>query len=425
MNEGVIPWGKMGARVNLSSWQQPIATTQRQARSRLALATATLAALLTLTSACQPMAELPLDALTPLEQEIIGGTPSGAGDYPSTGVILAVGIMGQYGIGSMLCTGTLIAPDVVLTAGHCTENPFVGYTDEYEFYFSFTTDVAYFGQDTLDLPPQTRAVRAAIPHTDWDMDVLSSFTGGLANFKDIALMVLDGEFSGVTPAMLLEDDDGASLAPGTSVEIAGYGQRDADDPNSFGIKYHATTHINEVGSSEMQIGDSPPADPQKCHGDSGGPTFLNIDDGKDPSFRLIGVTSHAYDETDCHRGGVDTRVDTYLDWIKQTMVATCTSGLRSSCSEGGVLSVPTAPPDPDPAPEPDPGPDPDPTDPPNPAPGTDPTVPATANGEEPGGGAENINVGMGHACAGMTRASTGHALGLLLLALLLRRRERR
>src|SRR4030095_12862362 len=46
---------------------------------------------------------------------VIGGTEVPAGKWPD-----AVAVLGAQGS----CTGTLIAPDVVLTAGHCAEvNP--------------------------------------------------------------------------------------------------------------------------------------------------------------------------------------------------------------------------------------------------------------------------------------------------------------
>ena len=42
----------------------------------------------------------------------------------------------------------------------------------------------------------------------------------------------------------------------------------------------------------------------------------NIWDSGD-GYRVIGVTSHAYDESDCNEtGGVDTRSDYFLDWIE-------------------------------------------------------------------------------------------------------------
>ena len=55
-------------------------------------------------------------------------------------------------------------------------------------------------------------------------------------------------------------------------------------------------------------------------------------------LRLVGVTSHAYDMTDCNQtGGVDTRVQFYRDWIESKMVAGCENGVRVWCDEAGIL----------------------------------------------------------------------------------------
>ena len=56
------------------------------------------------------------------------------------------------------------------------------------------------------------------------------------------------------------------------------------------------------------------------------------------TMRLIGVTSHAYDSTDCaEKGGVDTRVDAFLDWIDAEMRSRCEDGSRSWCEEEGIV----------------------------------------------------------------------------------------
>ena len=71
------------------------------------------------------------------------------------------------------------------------------------------------------------------------------------------------------------------------------------------------TKINELGEFEMQIG-SDEKSTRKCYGDSGGATYLTLPNGE---LRLVGVTSHSYDSEGCSKGGIDTRVDAYLDWI--------------------------------------------------------------------------------------------------------------
>jgi len=106
------------------------------------------------------------------------------------------------------------------------------------------------------------------------------------------------------------------------------------------------SYIARLAPYEMQIG-LEKDDVRKCHGDSGGPTFLDIETTTDDAMRVIGVTSHSYDASDCdHTGGVDTRVDYYLDWIDDQMRGACDDGTRVWCKEPGILVPPTtAPPE--------------------------------------------------------------------------------
>ncbi len=100
--------------------------------------------------------------------------------------------------------------------------------------------------------------------------------------------------------------------------------------------------LSELGDYELQVG-AEAEDVRKCHGDSGGPTFLDIETDSTESMRIIGVTSHAYDESDCDsKGGVDTRVDAYLDWIDNEMVTRCQDGTRVWCETEGILDAPVA-----------------------------------------------------------------------------------
>jgi hypothetical protein len=57
-------------------------------------------------------------------------------------------------------------------------------------------------------------------------------------------------------------------------------------------------------------------------------------------MRVIGVTSRAYDETLCAKGGVDTRVDAYRGWVNDEMIDLCTTHIRAYCVGGGGLAEP-------------------------------------------------------------------------------------
>jgi secreted trypsin-like serine protease len=309
-------------------------------------------ALLLSMAACGDSATLGVDDPGRTESAIIGGSKAVDADYPAVGSLLFKATDPYYGseIAGMLCTGTLIAPDVVLLASHCIDpEPIFGAGVTPTWFFSFALDVTDFGYSTMTLPAKTYAVAKALKNPQYDASDFDTFTGGLGEFHDIALLFLQTAVTDRTPAVVLGPNDTAGVVVDAPVKIIGYGVRASDydpqstNPDDAGIKYLATSMINETGAAEMQIGDAAPT-PQKCHGDSGGPTFLTFSDKALPAERLIGVTSHAYDETDCYKGGVDTRVDLWRTWIDTEMKKACTDAVRTSCQGGGALAVPAVPP---------------------------------------------------------------------------------
>ena len=107
--------------------------------------------------------------------------------------------------GRLRCSGTLISPTVVLTAGHCTGD--TGDSPATNVYVSFNTDLAL---DPLaaGITPEQRAARAANyitgtahPDPDWDGKL------SISKQHDQGVVVLDApattKWPGITPAPLL------------------------------------------------------------------------------------------------------------------------------------------------------------------------------------------------------------------------------
>jgi hypothetical protein len=249
------------------------------------------------------------------------------------------------GAGACRRIPVLIAPDVVLLAAHCLDPDTLTYgygsLEDEEIRWTRQADLsAWTGEQIVDWPAD------AVPAWDWvyheQFDVFS-MSMGLAHNYDVGLLFLNTALTGVPLAVLPTTDDVAQIAQGAAVEIVGWGQQTADvnpPAGTYGYKQMAESFINELAEWEFQVGASR-EDARKCHGDSGGPTFLQVTTGSTDPWRQVGVTSHAYDASDCRRtGGVDTRVDAYLDWIDQELRARCQDGTRVWCEEEGIPAAP-------------------------------------------------------------------------------------
>ncbi len=284
------------------------------------------------------------------EPAIINGEDATAEDWPMAGGLIVQADIG-YGFGNLttkalMCTATLIAPDVVMTAAHCTDlQDFLSFyyggieVSHEEYGFSNDGDLSqyFFGSD-LDWPDGAGTGKKFVANDKFDLFTMQV---GLAKNFDIALIFLDQPLLDAPIAWLPSADEAEQIATGNPVEIVGYGQTDADDPYSTGNRQMADSVIADLAPYEMQIG-AKPSDGRKCHGDSGGPTFMQVDSDTWSKWRVIGITSHSYDLTDCaSEGGVDTRVDFYLDWIDEQMRAACDDGTRSWCDEPGILTPPS------------------------------------------------------------------------------------
>ncbi len=184
------------------------------------------------------------------------------------------------------CSGTLIAPDLVLTASHC-----VTHKNEVK---------------AVHLRGGERhKVLAIQANPDWsgaDED-----TDG-----DIALLLISPDLKG-TPARLLEDP--RVLVKGATVTIAGFGAtKPVDDGHDgFGTLRSTTVKIDEIYQSHIETDES--HGHTNCNGDSGGSAFIEVNG----VTYLWGVVSGG--DLKCREIGEYVRVDAYRAWIDATAKA--------------------------------------------------------------------------------------------------------
>lgn len=286
-----------------------------------------------------------------LQQSIINGEQCLPNEHESA-VELVVdaeidfGILGSYRLSSYFCGGTLIAPDVVLTAAHCLDVSSltygIGKIKSLAYYATWDQDLSYL-DNSIGVTIPKDAVQATSWKVEEEYDGNKQAGPGPANSHDIGLLFLQKPLQ-LKPAIVITSEESSQIVKGASVSIAGWGQRTADsiniaDPKHaslVGQKYCAKSTLNELGTHEIQIG-SGPESTRKCFGDSGGPTYMEVMTKEGLQTRVIGITSHAYDEAVCMKGGLDTRVDAWLSWIDAKMREGCQTGARSWCEFEGII----------------------------------------------------------------------------------------
>jgi hypothetical protein len=220
-----------------------------------------------------------------------------------------------------------------------------GSVQDLEFRWSRQVDLREPSNPYQDWPEDSIVATEAVFPDAWSIANMQNFS--LSGPKhDIALLFLSEVVPDIEPAVLVAPDEAGLVEEGAIVDVVGWGMSvpigiaDALSPpgaDEYGRKMWGTTQLAEVGDYEMQVGDAPSAT-RKCRGDSGGPTFMEVDAGTVETYRLIGVTSRAADFNLCETsGGYDTRVDAYLDWIDEEMRAACADGTRVWCDEPGIL----------------------------------------------------------------------------------------
>lgn len=209
---------------------------------------------------------------------LINGYGALTADYPSVGaVIMDVGGASPTDptIERVACTGTLISPLVVLTAGHCINNRYP------------ITAVFFAGVGKVGVKDSWRSQDFYIDSRD-------------APHADVALLKLNGPITTIQPSPMQTK----RVSSGTVGWIVGYGKRNALDPNGV---LKAGTPIEEGGLkiygnvTTEQCAGSPSAISAEnvcwrfagqfaastCPGDSGGPLFVKEGSG----WVVAGITS--------------------------------------------------------------------------------------------------------------------------------------
>lgn len=230
--------------------------------------------------------------------------------------------------GQVMCGGSLIHRDYVLTATHC-------------YYGSLS--VAYVQVGVYNLKKNSnlriRYVETAYKHSGY-----STATNDVTILKLKALSS-ESAYSSYPDAISLYSETGGSLEdPYTTATVMGWGflapaSRYQDELRSVNVPLStdeqcATAYPKYFTTNNICAGDYTNGGKDSCTGDSGGPLVV-ADSTASSGYRQVGIVSYGYSCALAGYPGLYMRVSSYYEWIRSILAA---GGVSLPAGKGTTLS---------------------------------------------------------------------------------------
>lgn len=264
----------------------------------------------------------PAAAETTAQTSVVNGTPTPIGALPSLAFVRhkAPSYIRHGGPPEFeTCAGTVVAPRIVLTAGHCVQSP--------RGNLRTTTGFKVItGVTDIDSAPASSISRVA------RVLIIPGYNPGILRY-DVGLLILSQPVA-AAPIRLAQPSEASDLlAKGTPLTIAGWGfpKKPPANPSSS-LRVGQTTIGSTADCQQFQAGEArgfypefqlcafatPESKTISCKGDSGGPGIVTKANG----LRIqVGVISSQAANCAIDEPEVLTRVDAIAYWVNEWVAA--------------------------------------------------------------------------------------------------------
>lgn len=241
---------------------------------------------------------------------IVGGTAAVQGQLPFMAFV-------EYSdsSGYVLCSGTVVSPNVVLTAGHCAVDRNTGIMRDAAGFTVVTSSVDWTDASNR----QVSAVSSVIPDPAYDESTHN---------YDAALLVLSTPTTAPSISLPTSADQYLEIG-GTGAGIAGWGETYSGSAPPTHLRWanatvqnpgycgHFSPYYDSVSS--LCTVEPPAYSSGTCSGDSGGPLFAQDASGQTVQ---LGITSYILGRCRTNAADYYTAVLPLVDWINQVIGTT-------------------------------------------------------------------------------------------------------